>query len=100
MRFQRAGKTHGGDEQMSRHAVLVPMIAILATTAGRAQTPADLAAERRAGKNYISTPVFSADEDGKLLALYDGLRVADVTDGMDAVGLQNVGLMDPDVHPA
>jgi len=33
-----------------------------------------------------------------LLALFDGLRVADVTDGMDAVGLQNVGLMDPSVR--
>ncbi|HEY2945441.1 MAG TPA: RraA family protein, partial [Vicinamibacteria bacterium] len=26
-------------------------------------------------------------------------RVADVTDGMDAVGLQNVGLMDPGIRP-
>jgi len=33
-----------------------------------------------------------------LRALFDGLWVADVTDGMDAVGLQNVGLMDPSVR--
>jgi 4-hydroxy-4-methyl-2-oxoglutarate aldolase len=53
----------------------------------------------RAGKGFIATPVFSAEEDGKLLALFEGLRVSDVTDGMDAVGLPNVGLMDPEVRP-
>jgi regulator of RNase E activity RraA len=55
--------------------------------------------ELQAGKGFITTPVFSAEEDQKLLALFDGLRVADVSDGMDAVGLDNVGLMDPAIHP-
>jgi regulator of RNase E activity RraA len=32
--------------------------------------------------------------DADILALYEGLRVADVTDGMDIAGLRNVGLMD------
>lgn len=32
--------------------------------------------------------------DDSLLALYDGLRVSDVSDGMDVVGLHDVGLMD------
>jgi regulator of RNase E activity RraA len=36
----------------------------------------------------------SAQTDQHLLALYDGLRVADVVDGMDVVGLRNVGLVD------
>lgn len=31
--------------------------------------------------------------DEEILALYDGLRVADVSDGMDMVGLPDVGLM-------
>jgi len=62
-----------------------------------AQAPA--AADPRAGKGLIATPVFTAEEDRALLALFDGLRVADVTDGMDAMGLQNVGLMDPEVRP-
>jgi 4-hydroxy-4-methyl-2-oxoglutarate aldolase len=52
----------------------------------------------RSGKGFIATPVFSAEEDQKLLALFAGLRVADVTDGMDAVSLPNVGLMDPEIH--
>jgi 4-hydroxy-4-methyl-2-oxoglutarate aldolase len=64
-----------------------------------AQAPAPGATDARAGRGFIATPVFSAGEDRKLLALFEGLRVADVTDGMDAVGLQNVGLMDPEVRP-
>lgn len=51
------------------------------------------------GTNFITTPVFSEADDKKLLQLFEGLRVADVCDGMDAVGLQNVGLMDPDIRP-
>lgn len=51
------------------------------------------------GMNFIPTPVYSEAEDQHLLELFKGLRVADVSDGMDAVGLQNIGLMDPDIHP-
>lgn len=36
--------------------------------------------------------------DDSLLALYDGLRVADVSDGMDVVGRRDVGLMDPRIR--
>jgi regulator of RNase E activity RraA len=53
----------------------------------------------RAGTNFIATPVFTDEEDRQLLDLFKGLRVADVTDGMDAVGLQNVGLMNPSIRP-
>ncbi|MEM8965744.1 MAG: RraA family protein [Bacteroidota bacterium] len=35
----------------------------------------------------------------QLLKLYEGLRVADVSDGMDMVGLKDVGLMDPKIAP-
>jgi 4-hydroxy-4-methyl-2-oxoglutarate aldolase len=52
----------------------------------------------RAGKNFLVTPVQSLAEDLRLLSLFRGLRVADVTDGMDAAGLQNIGLMDPEIH--
>ncbi|MEM9672618.1 MAG: RraA family protein [Cyclobacteriaceae bacterium] len=37
--------------------------------------------------------------DEQLLKLYEGLRVADVSDGMDMVGLMDVGLMDPEIAP-
>lgn len=52
----------------------------------------------RAGKNFLATHVYSEAEDRALLDLFKGLRVSDVADGMDAVGLQNVGLMDPEIH--
>ncbi len=55
--------------------------------------------ELRAGKLFIPTPVFSGEDDLKVLELFRGLRVADVTDGMDAAGLQGIGLMDPGIHP-
>ncbi len=57
------------------------------------------AEDLRAGKTFIATPVFAEEEDRKVLDLFRGLRVADVTDGMDAVGLQGIGLMDPDIRP-
>ena len=56
--------------------------------------------ELRAGKNFIPTKVYSAEEDQKMLKLFKDLRVADVVDGMDKAGLRNVGAMDPAIHPA
>ena len=35
----------------------------------------------------------------ELLKKYAGLRVTDVCDGMDAVGLQDMGLMDKEIRP-
>jgi 4-hydroxy-4-methyl-2-oxoglutarate aldolase len=53
----------------------------------------------RAGHTFISTPVYGQEEDDRLLALFADLRVADVSDGMDAVGLHNSGLMDAGIRP-
>jgi regulator of RNase E activity RraA len=53
----------------------------------------------RAGTNFIASRVYSAEEDQRVLKAFEGLRVADVCDGMDALGLHNRGLMDPDIHP-
>src|SRR4029450_9329363 len=76
-------------------------LAMLTVATLDAQTPseADLASQLRAGKGFIATKTYSEADDLKLLAQFEGLRVADVTDGMDAAGLQNVGLMDPEVRP-
>ncbi len=38
-------------------------------------------------------------EREKVLSLYESLRLTDVCDGMDAVGLQDVGLMDKEIRP-
>jgi regulator of RNase E activity RraA len=51
------------------------------------------------GRSLLPTRLYSTDEDRSLLKAFDGLRVADVSDGMDAVGLQDVGLMDAKIAP-
>ncbi len=62
---------------------------------GQAADPAEL----RAGKTFMQTRVYPENDDQRILSLFKGLRVADVSDGMDAVGLQNTGLMDSDIRP-
>lgn len=77
---------------------LIVSVALLVTVAGfSAETPSK-EAEYRVGKNFMATRVFSAEEDAKVLKAFEGLRVADVTDGMDFVGLKNIGLMEPEIH--
>jgi regulator of RNase E activity RraA len=51
------------------------------------------------GVNLIETQTYSAEENAEILKLYEKLRVADVSDGMDMVGLPNIGLVDPAIHP-
>jgi len=50
------------------------------------------------GMSFIETKIYSAEDDAKILKLYEGLRVADVSDGMDIVGLPGAGLVDPAIH--
>jgi regulator of RNase E activity RraA len=70
------------------------------SASGRAaQETAAATADLRAGKNFIPTPVRGEAEDLKVLDLFKSLRTADVVDGMDAAGLQDIGLMDPDIRP-
>ena len=51
------------------------------------------------GYNFIETKTYSDEENARILKLYEGLRVADVSDAMDIVGLPNTGLVDPAIHP-
>lgn len=51
------------------------------------------------GINFIETQTYTQEENTELLKLYETLRVADVSDGMDMVGLPNIGLVDPAIHP-
>jgi len=76
-------------------AVLFALLACAVNIFAADPTPDAL----RAGTNFIATKVYSAEDDQQVLKAFDGLRVADVCDGMDAVGLHNRGLMSPDIHP-
>jgi 4-hydroxy-4-methyl-2-oxoglutarate aldolase len=53
----------------------------------------------RAGKALMPTQVYTLEDDLAVLKAFEGLRVADVSDGMDFVGLHDVGLVNPEIHP-
>jgi 4-hydroxy-4-methyl-2-oxoglutarate aldolase len=53
----------------------------------------------RSGKGFLDTIPHSEAEDAELLKLFAGLRVADVSDGMDKAGLAGIGLVDPAILP-
>ena len=57
------------------------------------------AEDLRAGRNFMDTKIYSEQDDQEILKLFEGLRVSDVTDGLDKVGLTNVTLMSPEIHP-
>ena len=52
------------------------------------------------GTSFMETRWYSEAEDQELLGLYRDLRVADVSDGMDRVGLPGQGLVDAAIHPS
>jgi 4-hydroxy-4-methyl-2-oxoglutarate aldolase len=72
--------------------------ALVLGVAGTASS-ADDAEKLRAGATLMATQVYSHDDDRKVLKSFEGLRVADVSDGMDFVGLHDVGLVNPEIHP-
>jgi len=79
--------------------VIACLILLAGALPGVAQTEKAPSVEAlRAGRNYIATPSFSEAADKAVLALFRGLRVSDVVDGMDAVGLVDTGTMEPEVH--
>ncbi len=95
----------------TKTTIALPLIAVLLVSAWVSLAPdSERAAAQparrsdaedlRSGRNYIETKVYSEREDRELLRHVDGLRVADVSDGMDKVGLADVGLMSPQIHAA
>jgi len=74
------------------------VLAFVQAGSGQATKGGEAAGALRAGRNLLATPIFSEADDQKVLALFKGLRVSDVVDGMDAVGLQNIGTMDPAIR--
>ncbi len=75
----------------SRHAMrLAALLAI--SLAGAAQP-------RLEKKIPVNPNPYSAGEDARLLKLYQGLRVADVSDAMDIVGLRGTGLVSSEIKP-
>jgi regulator of RNase E activity RraA len=50
-------------------------------------------------RQYLKARPYTAEEDARILKLFDGIRVADTIDALDAVGLQGVTMMDRTIRP-
>jgi regulator of RNase E activity RraA len=81
-------------------AVTVVWMALVSIPVTAQQSKPPAGEDLRAGRNFMETKVYSEQDDQEILKLFQGLRVSDVSDGMDKVGLANVGLMAPEIHPA
>jgi 4-hydroxy-4-methyl-2-oxoglutarate aldolase len=74
--------------------------AAVAVSLGRtaiAQQPAESTIPSKV-QLFLPYKAYTEAENTATLAKYKYLRVADVSDGMDIVGLQDIGLVDPEVH--
>jgi 4-hydroxy-4-methyl-2-oxoglutarate aldolase len=60
---------------------------------------AGVSAAEAGSQTFIPVKAYSLEQDKAVLKAFEGLRVADVSDGMDFVGLHDIGLMNPEIHP-
>jgi 4-hydroxy-4-methyl-2-oxoglutarate aldolase len=80
-------------------AVLLFLLSISAPEAARdtPQQPAETTIPDNV-RLFIPYTDYSQEDNLRILGMYKYLRVADVSDGMDVVGLQDVGLVDPEIR--
>jgi 4-hydroxy-4-methyl-2-oxoglutarate aldolase len=71
-----------------------------------AEPPAQTAPSQSAPKTvpapvhlYIPYEKYSQEDNQRILKLFAPLRVSDVSDGMDVVGLQDIGIVDESIRP-
>jgi len=77
----------------------IPLVALWALVCPLSAQKAE-AEELKHGARFIETTWYTEAEDLELLKLFEGLRVADVSDGMDILGLPDQGFVDPAIHPS
>jgi len=53
----------------------------------------------RKGANLLAYPDYGSEDPMKLVKKFDGLRVTDVLDALQAIGLQDIGVMDHTIRP-
>lgn len=80
----------------NRKACVFTVILLTVSLSVNAQKYTRAALEK--GMNFIETKTYTPEEDARILSLYRDLRVADVSDGLDMVGLPGTGLVDPAIH--
>ena len=79
--------------------LLSSTVALVMCAAGiaAAQQPAETTIPEKV-RLFIPYKDYTQEDDNRILEMYKWLRVADVSDGMDVVGLQDIGTVDPEVH--
>ena len=77
--------------------LLAVALAALAAPAAAAQQAIETTIPEKV-RLFIPFKDYTAEENKRILEMYSWLRVADVSDGMDVVGLQDVGLVHSDIH--
>jgi regulator of RNase E activity RraA len=75
------------------HIVRLPLLLASAP----AQQPAEKTIPDKV-KLFIPYSAYAPEENQRILDMYKYLRVADVSDGMDVVGLQDIGLVNQEIH--
>jgi 4-hydroxy-4-methyl-2-oxoglutarate aldolase len=81
--------------------LVIPAVVLGACLAAPLETAARQAAETAIPDKvrlFIPYKEYTQEENQRILAMYKWLRVADVSDGMDVVGLQDVGTVHQDIH--
>lgn len=81
---------------------LAGAVALVASATGAspalAQQPAETTIPDKV-RLFIPYKEYSQQDNERILAMYKYLRVADVSDGMDVVGLQDIGTVDQEIRP-
>jgi regulator of RNase E activity RraA len=80
-----------------RHLGVAIVAAAGMTLHAAAQQPAEKTIPEKV-RLFIPYKAYTQEENARVLEMYKYLRVADVSDGMDVVGLQDIGLVDPEIH--
>lgn len=89
---------------MTKNVALASVVAAFIWAAGMsavtlsAQQPEETSVPDKV-KLFIPYKEYSQADNEKILELYKYLRVADVSDGMDLVGLQDIGTVDESIRP-
>jgi 4-hydroxy-4-methyl-2-oxoglutarate aldolase len=83
--------------ERTRILLLSLAVTLVVSSPAAAQQPAETSIPDKV-MLFIPYKEYTAEENKRILDEYKYLRVADVSDGMDVVGLQNIGLVDPEIH--
>jgi regulator of RNase E activity RraA len=83
----------------SRYFISILLIFVVTIVGAKEKNTSELFTPK--GEKMLNNKSFDDSEQAriKILELYKDLRVADVSDAMDLIGLQDIGLMDENIRP-